>query len=175
MEMTELQECLEVSALSAPLPLGNICNPALRKCHYWFVSVRWQHSTARPLQELTIYTQLCVCIYYTPSFPCAHLEIQTLEPLFFNQPDHALVYAAMCWGVEHTRDSEASPWSFPQIRWWWPFKERFHELRKASDQIREREGGRILQCFISSNIFQGWYSLFFFLWTGLCGMLNEGR
>lgn len=27
MEMTGLQECLEVSVLSVPLPLGNVCNP----------------------------------------------------------------------------------------------------------------------------------------------------
>lgn len=55
MEMTELQECLEVSALTVPLPLGNVCHPALRKCHYRFVSMRWQRRRAGLLQEHTIY------------------------------------------------------------------------------------------------------------------------
>lgn len=160
MEMTELQESLEVSGLSAPLPLGNICNPALRKCHYWFVSVRRQHSTARPLEEHNLYTAVYLsrCM---PSFPCAYLEIQTLQPWFFNQPDHTLLCAEMLKLWVHTR-LEASLWSFPQIRWWWPLKSGFMNWEKH--QIRERGGGRILQCFISSNIFQGWYSPFFFFY-----------
>lgn len=29
MEMTELQECLEVTALTVPQPLGNVCRPTL--------------------------------------------------------------------------------------------------------------------------------------------------
>lgn len=58
MEMTELRECLEVSVLSAPLPLGNVGHPALRKCHYWFVSTRWQRCRSRPLRECTIYIQV---------------------------------------------------------------------------------------------------------------------
>lgn len=42
MEMTELQECLEVTALTDPQPLGNVCRspPARRKCHHQFASAR---------------------------------------------------------------------------------------------------------------------------------------
>lgn len=40
MEMAELQECLEVNVLSVPLPFGNVLHPAVRKCHYPFVSMR---------------------------------------------------------------------------------------------------------------------------------------
>lgn len=53
-----------------------------------------------------------------------------------------------------THETRSLPVEFSTDQMVMAFKEWFHELRKASDQ-REREGGRILQCFISSNIFQG--------------------
>lgn len=134
-----------------------------------------QHGPAtRRTQSIYSRVSLSRCM---PSFPCAYLEIQTLQPWFFNQPDHTLLCAEMLKLWVHTR-LEASLWSFPQIRWWWPLKSGFMNWEKH--QIRERGGGRILQCFISSNIFQGWYSPFFFffsmelpLWNAERGEINE--
>lgn len=160
MEMTELQECLEVSVLSVPLPLGNVCHPALRKCHYWFVSMRWQHCKARPLREHTIYireqiftTRSCmqactlkyksILIYH----PCYFLIILIVYSLEFREAEHTVQDSKPSHWVCHRPDGDGLQTMAPCIE---------------KSIISQREGGKILLCLISSNIFQGWYSLFLF-------------
>lgn len=173
MEMTELQECLEVSVLSVPLPLGNVCHPALRKCHYWFVSMRWQHCRARPLQEHAIYNFKCRYLLHAPV--CVHTPRNTntfqfvildslisliLCPLIFREGEEV-----------STHNTQRLHTVFAIDQMVMAFKEWLHALRKASDQ-REKEAQ--FSCVSFHPIYFKADTVFFFPpWSGLCGILNE--
>ena len=134
MEMTEVQESLEVSALAAFLPLGNVCYSARRKCHSWFVSTRCQCCRARPRPEHMIRAQ-CAHICYTLFVQCRptpkNAETFPVWSCFLSYGGMAMkwVHTALPLGA-FTR-------SLPETRWWRPLKSG--SVHREKHRIRERE------------------------------------